>query len=276
MCQAMSMLITKRNKVYWKAGVDSHDTLHFMFVKKDKDLKDDKDAPNNTFARIEIKPENGDYLKPDKWIYTIDERVKPNFLNANHKKLAWKAWKEWKKEVYTFNVKEALKPIHPFLLTPPKKITQKHLEALKEWASVWASVRASVRASVWDSVRASVWDSVGDSVWDSVWASVGNSVGNSVGDSVGDSVGNSVWDSVGNSVWDSVWDSVWAYIGSLFPNIKKWKYVNNRKSSFQKIKGYPFQSAVKLWKMGLVPSYDGKIWRLHGNKKAKILWEGKL
>jgi len=74
-------------------------------------------------------------------------------------------------------------------------------------------------------------------------------------------------------VWDSVGDSVGAYIGSLFPNIKKWKYVNNRKSPFQKIKGYPFQSAVKLWKQGLVPSFDGKNWRLHAGKKAKVVFE---
>jgi len=30
------------------------------------------------------------------------------------------------------------------------------------------------------------------------------------------------------------------------------------------------------WKMGLVPSYDGKLWRLHGGKDAEILWEGKI
>jgi hypothetical protein len=239
MCKAFSLLITKRNKVYWKAGVNSHEDLRELF-KKDKDLKDNTDAPNNTFARIEINPNNGNYLEPDKWVYKIDQSIIPNWLNKTHEKLAFKALEDWKKEVYTFNVQEAIKPIQPFLRKAPSKITKVHLEALKEWGLV----RGLVRDSVWDSVRDSVRDSVGD------------------------------------SVWDSVRDLVLGHIGSLFPNIKKWKYVNNRKSPFQKIKGYPFRSAVKLWKLGLVPSYDGKVWRLHGSPKGDgrivTLWEGKI
>uniref|UniRef100_A0A6M3KBX6 Uncharacterized protein n=2 Tax=viral metagenome TaxID=1070528 RepID=A0A6M3KBX6_9ZZZZ len=68
----------------------------------------------------------------------------------------------------------------------------------------------------------------------------------------------------------SVWNFVGAYFGSLFPNIEKWEYIKHKKGI------YPFQSAVDLWKSGLVSSYDGKIWRLHGKKKAEILWEGKI
>jgi len=26
--------------------------------------------------------------------------------------------------------------------------------------------------------------------------------------------------------------------------------------------------------MGLVASFDGNLWRLHGGKKAEVLWEG--
>ena len=74
------------------------------------------------------------------------------------------------------------------------------------------------------------------------------------------------WDSVGYSVWDSVWNSVGAYIGSLFPSIGKWEYKNHEHSQ------YPFQSAVNLWYRGLVPSFDGKIWRLHSGEKAEIVW----
>lgn len=91
------------------------------------------------------------------------------------------------------------------------------------------------------------WDSVGESVWSSVK--------------------NSVRNSVGYSVWDSVWNSVWAYIGSLFPSIGKWEYKNHEHSQ------YPFQSAVNLWYRGLVPSFDGKIWRLHSGEKAEVVWE---
>jgi len=149
--------------------------------------------------------------------------------------------------------------VHPFKIKPPKNITTGHLKLL----AVWASVRASVGDSVGTSVRASVGTSVGTSVGDSVRASVWASVGASVR--------ASVWDSVGASVWDSVRDSVWAYYGTFFPKIQKWQYCSKVKE-----KGYPFKSAVKLWKMGLVASYscsDNK-WRLHGGKDAKVLWEG--
>ena len=71
-----------------------------------------------------------------------------------------------------------------------------------------------------------------------------------------------IWALVG----DSVGASVWAYIGSLFPNIKKWKYVEHKNGE------YPFQSVVDLWKRGFVPSFDGKTWRLHSGKRAKIVY----
>ena len=97
------------------------------------------------------------------------------------------------------------------------------------------------------------WDSVWASVRDSVWASVQASVWDSVGDSVGDSAGDSVWDSAG------------AYTGSFF-KIPMWKYVKHPKGK------YPYQPLVALWNSGLVPSFDGKIWRLHGGPKAEILF----
>ena len=87
----------------------------------------------------------------------------------------------------------------------------------------------------WDSVRASVRDSVRASVWDSVRASVR--------------------------------DSVWAYTSSLFPNIKKWNYINHKKGV------NPFQPCIDLWHKSLVPSFDGKAWRLHTGPEAKIIYE---
>ena len=264
MCKAFSCLVTKRNKVYWQAGMDSHSGVQAKFVKEDKQLNDNKLPPNNTFARIEIVPNNNNYLKPDKWIYKIDENIAPFWLSKRHENSCMKAFKKWEKQVYLgINMKEALNPIHPFRIKPPK-IEKKHLKLLLHWESVRASVEESVWASVWASVRASV----EESVWDSVWASLRASVGDSVRASVWESVEESVWD----SLWDSVGDSLKAYQGSLFTNIKKWKYCNF------KYKGYPFKDAVKLWKMGLVASYStsDKKWRLHGGKKAKILWEGTL
>ena len=123
--------------------------------------------------------------------------------------------------------------VHPFKIAAPETIGPKHIRLLKKWASVG--------------------DSVGDSVWNSVW------------DSVGASVGASVWDSVWASVGDSVWDSVGAYIGSFF-RIPVWKYVKHPKGK------YPYQPLVTLWNAGLVPSFDGTTWRLHGGKKAKVLF----
>ena len=97
----------------------------------------------------------------------------------------------------------------------------------------------------WASVRVSVWNSVGDSVGASVWASVR------------DSVGASVWNSVGDSVWDSVWNSVGAYVSTFFAIDHK----------------HDYSSAVKLWEAGLVPSFDGKVWRLHSGTKADVVYE---
>jgi len=166
-------------------------------------------------------------------------------------------------KTFKWRYREAYNPVHPFKIKPPKKITEKHIKLLRQWDSV--------RDSVWYSVGNSVWDSVGDSVGDSVR----DSVRYSVWDSVWDSVGNSVWDSVGDSVRDSVrysvWDSVGDYIGYIFaPVVKKWKYIDHKPGE------YPFRPTVDLWKMGLVPSFDGEKWRLHGGEKAKILWGGKL
>jgi len=91
----------------------------------------------------------------------------------------------------------------------------------------------------WASVRASVRASVGDSVWDSVWDSVRASVG----------------------------DCFYAYISSLFPSIKKWKHMDHEEGV------NPFQSEIDLWNMGLVPSFDGKVWRLHKGKNAEVVLE---
>ena len=73
------------------------------------------------------------------------------------------------------------------------------------------------------------------------------------------SVWDSVRDSVRASVGASVWASAWAYISSYFS-------INYK---------YDFSSCIQLWEKGIVPSFDGKIWRLHG-KDGKIIWEGKI
>jgi hypothetical protein len=186
-----------------------------------------------------------------------------------------------------------IKPIiHPFRDVDYGEITEQDIENLRKWirvldsvwGSVWSSVREKVRSSIWDSVWASVWDSVWDSVRAIVWEKVRDSVRASVRDSVWDSVRASFWDSVrksirdsvrasvGDSVWDSVRESVWAsiyaYISSFFI-IDKYKYIDHEPYV------NPYQCCIDLWERGLVPSYDGKIWRLHGGKEAIIIYEMK-
>ena len=85
--------------------------------------------------------------------------------------------------------------------------------------------------------------------WASVWAPVRDSVGYSVRYSVGDSVEASVWGSVG--------DSVVAYTSSFFS-------INYERD---------FSPAIKLWESGLVPSFDGKTWRLHSGTIADVVYE---
>ena len=131
--------------------------------------------------------------------------------------------------------------VHPFKDFKVSKVSKKDIALLKQWASV----RASVEDSVWDSV----WDSVGASVWDSVRASVGASV----------------WASARDLVGDSVWASVWADASSYF-NIPKWKYIEHKQGI------NPYQPCIDLWNKGLVPSFDGKVWRLHGHE-GKIVFE---
>ena len=162
--------------------------------------------------------------------------------------------------IFKWNYNAAANPINPFSIRPPK-IAQRHILLLKNWATVWATVGATVWDTIWDTVGATVWATVGATVGvtvgATVWATIGATVGNTVWDTV--------WDTVGDTVGATVWDTVGAYAGSLFvPVVKQWKI------------RYPFRDAVDLWYDGLVPSFDGKTWRLHGNQNANILYEEKI
>ena len=266
MCKAFSCIVDPVGKVTWKRGVDSHTDLAKLGGYADRVLGE--------FAKIEITPKNNNYLNPDKWVYRVDESPVPVWYGAQEKELCLAAHKVWLKQLEKFLNRKPV--VHPFKKTPAE-VQRKHILLLKEWDSVrdsvWYSVRDSVGDSVWDSVRDSVGDSVRDSVGDSVWDSVWDSVGDSVWASVRDSVWVSVWASVGASVRDSVWDSVgdsvrdsvWAYTGSFF-KIPVWKGVKHPKGK------YPFQPLVTLWNQGLVPSFDGTTWRLHGGSEATVLF----
>jgi hypothetical protein len=249
-------VVTRRKKVVWKFGTDSHDEL----LKSAKIPDDSRDPKTITFCRVEISPENNqygyrDYLNPDaRYKFKVDMDFIPAWWTEDHEKMAWLAFQKWKKQLDAVLVRKSI--VYPFSTIAPE-ITDEHIQLLKEWASVRDSMWASVGASVGASVRASMWASVGDSVWDSVR------------DSMWASVGDSVWASVGASMWSIVRDSERAYIGSfcILPR-SAWKYTENIETE-----EYPFQCLATLWEQGLVPSFDGKTWRLHGGKGAKILYE---
>lgn len=165
-------------------------------------------------------------------------------------------WGEVEEKVRALEFKTIVEPliikpiVNPFEIEPPKEVTEEQIQLLEEWICV----------------RDSVWSLVEDSVRNSVGYSVGDSVGDSVEDSVGNSVGYSVMDSVWYPVRDFVEDFIYAYISSFF-YIKKWEYIDHEPYK------NPYQPAIDLWELGLVASYDGKIWRLHGGKDGKILYE---
>lgn len=151
--------------------------------------------------------------------------------------------------------------INPFKLPLVKQVTKTDINNLKKWDSIRDSVGNSVKDSVWDSVESSVKYSMKDSIWDSI--------NENICDSVWESVDENIWDSVRRSVWDSVRDSVCAYIGYMFKlKRSEWKYTTKIKT-----KDYPFLPLIKLWARGLMPSFDGEIWRLHSGKNAKIIFE---
>jgi len=231
-------IINKSGKLAMDYEADSHtsiaDYFGFKAEKEDELNKYEYNPLTKDFVIDQINTTN-DSKQAEKWANRLDfsKVVKPLIL---------------KPIIYPFKIKA-------------KKVTKVEIKLLQKWNSVGDSVRDSVGDSVWNSVRDSVgnsvWNSVGNSVWnsvgDSVWNSVWNSVGDSVGNSVGDSVGDSVWNSVGNSVGDSVR----AYVSGFF----KIKYK------------YSYKSCIKLWEKGFVPSFDGKIWRLHAGEKAEIVFE---
>ena len=237
MCKAFSCVIGRDKTVTWRFGTDSHEDLIKIAGYKDDTLDPDKIE----FCRIEISPKNGSYLEPDEWVFKIDMDVTPAWWTLDHKKACLKEHKKWLEQLDKILVRKPI--IHPFRdIVPPKEITEEHIRLLREWDSVRDSVGASVWASVWDSVVDSVGDSVGASVRDSVWASVVDSFG----------------------------ASFWAYNGTFFIIPRSdWKYTENIPGE-----GYPFQPAVTLWEMGLVPSFDGRTWRLHGGPDGRVLWEG--
>jgi hypothetical protein len=233
MCQFFSF-VTKGSKRYYFDWPQRQELLK----NNPKGYEPDSHSSIIDFYGLDEKVNNYEY-NPLTKVFQVDQ------INIKDDQALAKRW------VQKFDFKKVCEPliikeiVNPLKISPPE-ITEKHIELLKEWASV----RDSVSDSVWDSVRDSVRDSVGVSVRDSVW----------------DSVRVSIWVSVRDSVRVSVWDSVWAYYSSFF-RIEKCKGIDHE--PFKN----PFQPAIDLWEQGLVASYYGTTWRLHGGEKAAVLYE---
>lgn len=181
--------------------------LYSDWNKRKTDLSENWDSHTKILTDNHVPPAMQDRwskyeYNPITKAFNIDEPVDGHDHQAAEN---WVNHLDFKQIVEPLIIKKIKNP----LTGKPKKVTEKEIELLKQWDSVWASVRASVK------------------------------------------------DSVGASVRDSVGDSVWAYISSFF----KIKYK------------YDFSSCIKLWESGFVPSFDGKTWRLHSGKNAKIVYE---
>jgi len=311
MCIAFSCIVDQVGKVTWKLGIDAHSELASFGGYQDRKLGEFAKAeitpknndylnPDEWVFRFDESPVPawcGTHEKElclaahKKWLKQMDKIIIPHSvvrpfkvtppasIQPKHIRLL----KKWDSVMDSVVDRVGASVWHSVWHSVGDRVGDSVGDSVVEsvGASVWHSVVDSVGHSVWDSVGdsvvesvgASVWHSVVDSVWHSVVDSVGHSVWDSVGDSVVDSVGASVWHSVVDSVWHSVvdsvgpsvWDSVWAYTGSFF-RIPVWKYVKHHKGK------YPYQPLMALWKTGLVPSFDGTTWRLHGGPKAAVLF----
>lgn len=170
---------------------------------------------------------------------------------------------DWKKIIPEIIIKDI---VNPFSLS--KKIPdEKDIECLKEWSLSCNSLKYK------------------------------NNV--HVDDDLADYVNNSVCRNFDftKTLWihvvDSVRMSVYAYYSSFFDVKIKEKSEKGDKWVTVKIGGglvkfkitpidvktkqdvsHNFSSLTTLWNKGLVPSFDGKTWRLHSGEKAEVVWEG--
>jgi hypothetical protein len=159
MCKAFSCIVKQNGEVLWKFAVDSHDEILKLYNIEDKE----NNINDLKFARVEIIPDNKNYLFPDKWTLKIDEQIKPTWFSDSYETFCLEEHAKWLSELDKILIRKPI--VNPFDIEPPKKITEKHIKLVKKWASVLASVVASVGVSVGDSVRAFVGASVGASVW---------------------------------------------------------------------------------------------------------------
>ena len=152
--------------------------------------------------------------------------------------------------VRNLNFSKVVKPliiknmVNPLTDLPENKnfIDDKIIILLKNWSSSQNSVRRCVDHHLIDQVGSPVKDSVYDHLRRYLFMEIWNSVSKTIENK--------------DFVWDSILNGVIGYLESFF-NIEH---------------SVDIQSLNELWDMGLIPSFDENIWRLHTGKNANIVF----
>jgi len=245
MCNAFSCLISREGKVTWKMGIDGHSELVNIAGLSDNTA----DKSKLDFARVEITPK-GSPGNPDK-VPGDYRRTEDNIPRTAAEPGEW-----------TLTIDEQAKPTW-WCPTHEAKCRRAHQQWLEQLYAIldtttdiahpFKDIAPPKRATNKRPTKQVIqllqrWSKVADSV--------------------------------GYSVWDSVWNSVEAQIGSLFRLPRNaWKHTEQLPDACPVTgSAYPFQPAVDLWKMGLVPSFNGKTWRLHagtglGKTESQVVFE---
>jgi len=144
-------------------------------------------------------------------------------------------------KLFGWKYTEAINSVMPFKIPTPE-ITNRHIELLWQWASLWRDVTKNILLKY---LHGSAFDAVYDYILGETF----------------DPMMYSPWERWEKAALDtivkqkSVLAFVRAYIGSLL---------------FTEKRAYPLQPAVDLWKAGLVPVFDGGVWRLHCGPDGRV------
>ena len=86
MCKFFSAIVDDEGKVYWKNGISSH-----LEIETACKLRD-----NGHYAKVELVPIN-DFMNVDKWLFNIDESIKPTWWDGAFESNVRQVLKDWMK-----------------------------------------------------------------------------------------------------------------------------------------------------------------------------------
>jgi hypothetical protein len=247
MCYPFSALVTIDAKVYWKTGVNHHDTLWSLFQEGDPQLTE------RWYTKVEYRPIGlWNYLDASepKWELIIDEKETPSWWEERHVEATRLAWRAWKEEVYSKIDLNALAHIpEPLEMTPPKITPQ-----IKTLFRVW--------------MRGFCWNIIDEDLRRKVEVALGK---------------------------EFMCESYFFWSNPLHRKIYARAYAAKRRDSSDRAKRfiqcaglaikayigacydvwegpYPYAAAAELLKLGFVPVYYDKFFRLLGGPEMKILY----